>query len=52
MIIVYLIIQKNPEISKLLQYSQNIPIRKLKKEKEDFTSMDKETLLKKFHLID
>ena len=45
------VILNNPEIAKLLKYSENIHIRELKKEKEDYESMNKEKLFKKFHLI-
>ena len=44
-------ILKNPELSKRLKYSENVQIRELRKEKEDYESMDKQKLFKKFHLI-
>ena len=44
-------ITRNPEIAKLLKYSENVEIRKLRKEKDDFESLNKEKLFKKFHLI-
>ena len=48
---VYKIFINNPEISKLLKYSENVHIKELRKEKEDYDSMNKEKLFKKFHLI-
>jgi hypothetical protein len=42
---------KNPELSKMLKYSENVQIKELRKEKEDYESMDKQKLFKKFHLI-
>ena len=42
---------KNPEIAKLLKYSENVHIRELRKEKDDYESMNKQKLFKKFHLI-
>ena len=45
------VILTNHEFSKLLKYSENVQIRELKKEKEDYESMNKEKLFKKFHLI-
>ena len=42
---------KNPELSKLLKYSENVQIRELRKEKEDYESIDKKKLFTKFHLI-
>ena len=47
----YKIFVNNPEIAKLLKYSENVHIRELRKEKDDYESMDKEKLFKKFHLI-
>ena len=51
MLFVYHVIISNPEIAKLLKYSENVHIRELRKEKEDYESMNKEKLFKKFHLI-
>ena len=51
MLLVYHVIISNPEISKLLKYSETVHIRELRKEKEDYDSMNKEKLFKKFHLI-
>ena len=48
---VYHVLMKNPELSKLLKYSENVQIRELRKEKEDYESIDKKKLFKKFHLI-
>ena len=42
---------KNPELSKLLQYNEKVEIKKLRQEKEDYESMDKQKLFKKFHLL-
>ena len=42
---------KNPELSKLLKYNEKVEIRELRKEKEDYESMDKQKLFKKFHLL-
>ena len=49
--LVYRILLKNPELAKLLKYSENVQIKELRKEKEDYESMDKQKLFKKFHLI-
>ena len=49
--LVYHVLTKNPELSKLLIYSEDVQIRELTKEKEDYESMDKQKLFKKFHLI-
>ena len=51
MILIYRVIIDNTEISKLLKYSENVQIRELRKEKEDYESINKEQLFKKFHLI-
>ena len=48
---VYHVLLKNPELARLLKYSENVPIKELRKEKEDYESMDKQKLFKKFHLI-
>ena len=49
--LVYYVLVKNPELAKLLKYSENVQIKELRKEKEDYESMDKQKLFKKFHLI-
>ena len=49
--LVYRVLLKNPELAKLLKYSENVQIKELRKEKEDYESMDKQKLFKKFHLI-
>ena len=49
--LVYHVLLKNPELAKLLKYSENVQIKELRKEKEDYESMDKQKLFKKFHLI-
>ena len=49
--LVYHVLLKNPELSKLLKYSEKVDIKELRKEKEDYESMDKQKLFKKFHLI-
>ena len=48
---VYNVLMKNPELSKLLKYNEKVEIRELRKEKEDYESMDKQKLFKKFHLL-
>ena len=48
---VYNVLMKNPELSKLLKYNEKVEIKKLRKEKEDYESMDKQKLFKKFHLL-
>ena len=50
MYLVHHVLLKNPELAKLLKYSENVQIRELRKEKEDYESMDKQKLFKKFHL--
>ena len=48
---VYHVLLKTPELARLLKYSENVQIKELRKEKEDYESMDKQKLFKKFHLI-
>ena len=50
-LLVYNVITKNPELSKLLKYNENVEIKELRKEKDDYESMNKQKLFKKFHLI-
>ena len=50
-VFIYYVITRNPEIAKLLKYSENVEICKLRKEKDDFETLNKEKLFKKFHLI-
>ena len=49
--LVYHVLTKYPELSKMLKYSENVQIKELRKEKEDYESMNKQKLFKKFHLI-
>jgi hypothetical protein len=46
----YLLITQRPEIAKMLQYSENVEIRNLRKERADMNIVSKEELLEKFKL--
>jgi hypothetical protein len=43
---------QRPELERMLEYSENVEINKLRKERSDLRDVSKEALLKKFHIIE
>jgi hypothetical protein len=41
---------QNEELAKMLEYSENVEINKLRKERSDLRDVSKEALLRKFHI--
>ncbi len=50
-LILYVMTQR-PELERMLEYSENVEINKLRKERSDLRDVSKEALLKKFHIIE